>query len=1426
LSETESMRTLKSKLSFREESLVDIVGKHGWQPSFTSEGYFAVQANEISQFFTIFQFLLKIGKHLLSNKKELEAQNHNEVDEEIFNLLHGTILLQNTADPSLVEQLISLLLKRFETFDWNGVTKSAFEQSLTKILYYLKSPELFLSIGGDDRLTLQVNQAHPEGLKLNKYFSSTFPRADIIRRGSCTCSTGTDEDYEKIVLRHYWKFMSLLFQQSLKENNSSVLSSYYDSQNEEILYRLRTIFHLDDPKNHCNDGTYIKKPQMVLFPSGTDAEYLPLIVGLIRSSSLYYERKSSTLQYITQSSIKVYNYLLAAGEVGSGTAQACSGQHFSPLAPRGNGNGNGSPLSGIDSSQVELVQFKPRNGAGDVSFDEGRIVESVLAHLAGNPTAVVILHLVCGSKTGLIYPSRESIDYLFTQLPNKEEDKKRIIVVVDACQGRCQFDHLIEDYLVKSGFMILFTGSKFFTAPPFCAGVLIPTEIANELENYLAEKESSFPLSLLNSVQGNESAETQFNGKNKILIPAGIIDYITQYEVSPDMIYFRKYLQELNALTTIPVPVPSSESSPSSTKEKEPPAERPGWYNYGLTLRWAVGIELMERYEALPTIFVKEFTRLWVETITNKLLCRSPFVQVLVDKITGISREEFVAAVNPIVSFSLFIRERSVEPHDEEKLVLRELTADEYKEFHKLMTFSMEDSLPGVKAMLGQPVKLSENEKNPLSGHNHVLRIALGADMVIRALEAIFQDKQNSETQPFSEQRLLTLLREAFHQISSLSSKELMKCFSCGESQLNPFVATLKNLLFDDFRVIEKLYSMIVQWKSVLPIQSLLETKDLPFISKVYREKLTALHELDLQLYRNYFPLPCSKNNPVIDLKTVQQVLLEFEKKKLFSSPTQSKSLILYDLDAVLHSFQSVKSQFSPYTSGTAFLHCFAVKSCPIRYILHLAVRSGLGLECASLTEVKLALSVGCLPEKIIFDSPCKSYDDLLFVLTNGIRMNANSFEDLRKIDLIIQELFQQGIESQSQIGLRINPLVGSGSIQALSTATRESKFGVPLFSEETSFFPSSEEELESTSTTTTTSEKSPLSTSASGKNESTKRIISFLETINEKDDCFQSIVNAYEKYSFLKGIMCHVGSQGMDVSQMVEGIQRLYWVMQFLEHRWSLHSSSEDGSDRNCQRKIDWLDIGGGLSCNYQTNKISPTFAEYSDEIFKKCPQLYQRSNSSTPFTIITEFGKTLISKTAVVVSKIEDIIHHPMENKPKYHPNHPLLAVSLPRLSAITHVGADLFVRNAYVPTQFTLHRMKLVDGGNHFVVPVTDNNNDTSNQSVDNDLTDESLLVTERSSQAQVNVVGPLCFSGDVLAKELVLPTPMIGDSLLFMDCGGNTLSLFSRHCSRQSPAVVGFRRLSYEMKGSDREQTELVMTIIRQQETAEDVMRFWE
>ena len=50
----------------------------------------------------------------------------------------------------------------------------------------LDRTEMLLSFGGDDRLTVDAKL-------MNKYLSSTKPRPNVLRRGSCTCSTITVE---------------------------------------------------------------------------------------------------------------------------------------------------------------------------------------------------------------------------------------------------------------------------------------------------------------------------------------------------------------------------------------------------------------------------------------------------------------------------------------------------------------------------------------------------------------------------------------------------------------------------------------------------------------------------------------------------------------------------------------------------------------------------------------------------------------------------------------------------------------------------------------------------------------------------------------------------------------------------------------------------------------------------------------------------------------------------------------------------------------------------------------------------------------------------------------------------------------------------------------------------------------------------------
>jgi diaminopimelate decarboxylase len=74
--------------------------------------------------------------------------------------------------------------------------------------------------------------------------------------------------------------------------------------------------------------------------------------------------------------------------------------------------------------------------------------------------------------------------------------------------------------------------------------------------------------------------------------------------------------------------------------------------------------------------------------------------------------------------------------------------------------------------------------------------------------------------------------------------------------------------------------------------------------------------------------------------------------------------------------------------------------------------------------------------------------------------------------------------------------------------------------------------------------------------------------------------------------------------------------------------------------------------------------------------------------------------------------------------------------------------------------------------------------------------------------------LCFGGDILAHDVPLPPVEVGDFVVIRDCGAYTLSMWSRHCSRGIPAVIGYDP-----------QLAKPLRILRRAETPEDVVRFW-
>src|SRR5690606_30720571 len=86
-----------------------------------------------------------------------------------------------------------------------------------------------------------------------------------------------------------------------------------------------------------------------------------------------------------------------------------------------------------------------------------------------------------------------------------------------------------------------------------------------------------------------------------------------------------------------------------------------------------------------------------------------------------------------------------------------------------------------------------------------------------------------------------------------------------------------------------------------------------------------------------------------------------------------------------------------------------------------------------------------------------------------------------------------------------------------------------------------------------------------------------------------------------------------------------------------------------------------------------------------------------------------------------------------------------------------------------------------------------------------------VPKRGETSPATVAGPLCFSGDLIARDRPLPAAEPGDWLVIRDTGAYTLGMWSRHCSRGIPRVIGVDRGD--------------LRVLRERETPGDVVAFW-
>jgi hypothetical protein len=295
--------------------------------------------------------------------------------------------------------------------------------------------ETLMAEGGDARLAIDPSTG------LNHYGCSHRPRPWAITFASSTASSLSERGFggaEAARKRLATACLSGRWSQAL------------DDETESVRHRIGTHYGLEAG---C---------RVVLAPSGTDLEMAALALCCMQDS------RGGTARPVS-------NVLLAPEETGTGVPMAAAGRHFADDTARGRPVAKGALIAGFPGD-TRVLPVAIRDEAGRMLPQDAvdrACVALVEAEAAQDRT--ILLHRLDVSKTGLLAPGLACIEALQARLGD------RLTLVVDACQARLDAAR-VRDYLGR-GWMVMITGSKFFTGPPFAGALLLPPEIAARLQS-------------------------------------------------------------------------------------------------------------------------------------------------------------------------------------------------------------------------------------------------------------------------------------------------------------------------------------------------------------------------------------------------------------------------------------------------------------------------------------------------------------------------------------------------------------------------------------------------------------------------------------------------------------------------------------------------------------------------------------------------------------------------------------------------------------------------------------------------------------------------------------------------------------------------------------------------------------------------------
>ncbi len=363
----------------------------------------------------------------------------------------------------------------------------------------------------------------------------------------------------------------------------------------------------------------------------------------------------------------------------------------------------------------------------------------------------------------------------------------------------------------------------------------------------------------------------------------------------------------------------------------------------------------------------------------------------------------------------------------------------------------------------------------------------------------------------------------------------------------------------------------------------------------------------------------------------------------------------VYSSRSILEAYQSYDDAFR----DVPHMVCYAVKANSTLGVLALLARAGAGFDIVSGGELYRVLQAGGDPARVVFSGVGKTAGEIQLALTNGIyNFNCESEAELAQIDAIAEKL-----NVTARFSLRVNPDVDAATHPYISTGLRDHKFGMD---------------------------------------------IGQAEHLYHRAKAFKHLRAA--------GVSCHIGSQILDFSPILEATGKVLALIERLQ---------TEG------HAIDHVDLGGGLGIAYQAADRAPGIRDFIEQLRNRIGR--------AGLTVMVEPGRSIVGPAGVLLTRV------------LYRKKTP----------AKEFVVVDAAMNDLIRPSLY---------GSHHDILP---------------------LRGAERSAPGAsivADVVGPICETGDFLARDRELAEVQPGEYLAIASAGAYGFAQASNYNSRPRAAEV--------------------------------------